>query len=84
MGPSRQEYWSGVPLPSPYIYIYIGFPGSSDGKESTCNAGDLVRSLGWEDPLEKGTYTHMYTYIQLNHFAVQQKLTQHSKSMILQ
>ena len=27
-----------------YIYIYIeygGFPGGSDGKESTCNAGDL-------------------------------------------
>jgi len=23
MGSSRQEYWSGVPLPSPYIYIYI-------------------------------------------------------------
>ena len=72
----------------------VGFPGGSDGKESTCNAGDLglipglgksagewigyplqcswaspvaqlvknlpamretwVRSLGWEDPLEKG------------------------------
>ena len=25
----------------------------STGKESTCNAGDWVRSLGWEDPLEK-------------------------------
>ena len=24
--------------------------GSSDGKESTCNAGDLVLSLGQEDP----------------------------------
>ena len=23
MGFSRQEYWSGVPLPSPYIYIYF-------------------------------------------------------------
>ena len=23
MGFSRQEYWSGVPLPSPYTYIYI-------------------------------------------------------------
>ena len=22
------------------------------------NAGDPVRSLGWEDPLEKGTATH--------------------------
>ena len=76
----------------------LGFPGSSAGKESTCNAGDLglipgsgrspgeeigyplqcswaslvaqmvknppamgetwVRSLGWEDPLEKGKAIH--------------------------
>ena len=26
--------------------------------ESTCNVGDLVQSLGWEDPLEKGMATH--------------------------
>ena len=76
----------------------MGLLGSSAGKESTCNSGDLglipglekssgeeigyplqyswaslvaqlvrnlpamqetwVRSLGWEDPLEKGTATH--------------------------
>ena len=24
-----------------YMYIYMGFPGDSVGKESTCNAGDL-------------------------------------------
>ena len=36
----------------------MGFPGRSDSKESPCNAGDLVRSLGWEDPLEKGIVTH--------------------------
>ena len=30
----------------------------SDGKESTCNAGDLSSTLGWEDPLEKGMATH--------------------------
>ena len=46
MGFSRQEYWSGVPLPSPiYVYIYIYThslaPDGSDGKESACNAGDL-------------------------------------------
>ena len=35
-----------------------GFPGGSDGKESACNAGDRVRSLNWEDPLEKGLATH--------------------------
>ena len=31
----------------------VGFLGRSDVKESTCNAGDLVQSLGWKDPLEK-------------------------------
>ena len=30
------------------------FPGGSDSKESSCNAGDLGR----EDPLEKGMTTH--------------------------
>ena len=34
------------------------FPGGSDGKESTCNAGDLGLSLGREDSLEKGMATH--------------------------
>ena len=78
--------------------LYLGFPDSSAGKESACNAGDhgsipgsgsspgegkgyplqyywaslvaqlgknppamwetWVRSLGWEDPLEKGKTTH--------------------------
>ena len=36
----------------------MGFPGSSAGKESTCNVGDLGLSLGWEDPLEKEMGTH--------------------------
>ena len=36
----------------------LGFPGGSDSKESACSEGDLVRSLGWEDPLEKGMATH--------------------------
>ena len=36
----------------------MGFPGGSDGKESTCNAGDLVPPLGWEGPLEKRMATH--------------------------
>ena len=34
------------------------FPGGSDGKESTCNAGNLGLILGWEDPLEKEMATH--------------------------
>ena len=35
-----------------------GFPGGSGGKEPSCSAGDLIRSLGWEDPLEEGLATH--------------------------
>ena len=35
-----------------------GLPGSSGGEESDCNAGDLVQSLGWEDPLEEGMAAH--------------------------
>ena len=34
------------------------FPGGSDGKEPTCNAGDGVRTLDGEDPLEKRMATH--------------------------
>ena len=36
----------------------MGFPGGSDSKESACNAGDQVRSLGQKDPLQKGMATH--------------------------
>ena len=36
----------------------MGFPNGSDSKESACNAGDLVRSLGLEDPLEKEVATY--------------------------
>ena len=35
----------------------MGFPGGSDSKESTCNAGDLGSILGWEDPLDEGMTT---------------------------
>ena len=36
----------------------LGFPGSSDSKESACNPEDWVPSLGQEDPLEKEMATH--------------------------
>ena len=35
-----------------------GFPGSSDGKESACSAGDLGSIPVLEGPLEKGMETH--------------------------
>ena len=34
-----------------------GFPGGSDGKELPAMQETWVRSLGGEDPLEKGTAT---------------------------
>ena len=40
------------------FYVW-GFPGGSEGKESACNfRRSWVRSLGWEDYLEKGMKTH--------------------------
>ena len=35
-----------------------GFPGSSAGKEYTCNAEDLGSIPGLGDPLEKGQTTY--------------------------
>ena len=35
-----------------------GFPGGSDGKELPAMQETWVRSLGGEDPLEKGKATH--------------------------
>ena len=61
MGFSRQEYWSGVPLPSPIKHTTLhtmGFPGGSAGKESTCNVGNQGSIPGLEDPLEKGKANH--------------------------
>jgi len=36
----------------------LGFPGGSDGKEFTCNAGDIGSIPGQEDPLEKEMVTY--------------------------
>ena len=38
--------------------VFLGFPGGSVHKESTCNVGDLGSIPGLENPLEKGTATH--------------------------
>ena len=37
---------------------YVDFPGDSDGKEPTCNAGEPSSILGLGRPLEKGMATH--------------------------
>ena len=39
-------------------FLALRLPGGSDGKESACNAGVQVQSMGLEDPLEKGMATH--------------------------
>ena len=36
----------------------MGFPGGSVVKNPPANAGDVVPSLGGEDPLEEGMATH--------------------------
>ena len=44
------------------LYIEdMGFLSGSDGKASACNAGDQVRSLGWEDHLEMQITTQSST-----------------------
>ena len=51
-----QEYWSGQPIPSP---ANLPDPGIKP-RSSALQADSLptVRSLGWEDALEKGMATH--------------------------
>ena len=55
-----------------FSLVFLGFPGGSVYKESTCNAGDLglipglgnlgwetwAESLIWKDALEEGMATH--------------------------
>ena len=40
------------------VVMYVAFSGGPDGKESACDDGDQVQSLGQEDPLEKEMATH--------------------------
>ena len=56
MGFSRQEYWSGVPLPSPRCW---DFPGGPVVKNLLANAGDQGLIPGGEDPMswEQGEAT---------------------------
>ena len=73
MGFSRQEFWSGLPFPSsgdlPNSGIEPGSPTFQGDALTSETPGKLVknlpamletwvRSLGWEDPLEKGKDTH--------------------------
>ena len=53
------QYRGSGKLPGTFIQIsrsYRGFPGSSGGKESACNAGDLGSILGSRRSIEEGIY----------------------------
>ena len=60
MGSSRQEYWSGLPFPSPGDLPDPGIKSASPAlqlvaqmvKHLPAIRETWVRSLGWEDPLE--------------------------------
>ena len=41
-----------------HVYTYMGFPGSSAGKESACNMGDLGSIPGLERSPGGGQATH--------------------------
>ena len=49
----RKIDWRSDRLPTP---VFFGIPHGSAGKAACSNVG--VQSLGWEDPLEKGTATY--------------------------
>ena len=54
----RQIRWSDIYISLRIFHSLLwatvkGFPGGSDGNESTCNAGDLVQSLDWKDSLRR-------------------------------
>jgi len=55
---SRQEYWSGLPFPSPIIRPSLVV---QTVKRLAAMWETRVRSLGREDPLEKGMATHPNT-----------------------
>ena len=38
--------------------LHMTWQWNTNDKESACNVGDWVQSLGWEDPLEKRMATH--------------------------
>ena len=56
---SRKIHWRRDRLPTP---VFLGFPGGSDGKESTCNVGNLgsIPGLG-RSPGEGNGYPIQYS-----------------------
>ena len=44
-----------------YIYVYMGYPGGSNGRESACNAKDPGLIPGSESSPEEGNGNHSST-----------------------
>ena len=55
---NRRHQRKDPELSGHYVFVYEGFPGGSDSKESACNAETWVWSQDWEDRLEEGMTTH--------------------------
>ena len=70
---SRQEFWSGLPFPSPGDFLDSG----KETRSPTLQADSLLLA-------QTGKPERIFVNIQLIHFAIQQKLTQHCKATILQ
>ena len=51
----REDPWRRDRLPTP---VFFGFPGGSEGKESTCNVGDLGSIPGLGRSPEGGMAVH--------------------------
>ena len=54
----KAKEFGSIPRSDKSLNWPLGFSGGLDCKESACNAGDQLRFLGQEDPLEKGMATH--------------------------
>ena len=68
MGFSRQEYWSGVPLPSLiYILLYITYITNKDVTFNTVNYTQYFVITNKEKESEKEyIYKHTYTWVQFS------------------
>ena len=93
MGSSRQEYWSGVPLPSrnsqgslPQTICKIESQREFAEGRRELKPSDLcqARGVGWGKRWEGVSRGMQHVYLWLTHVHVWQKLTQYCKAIILQ
>ena len=66
IGFSRQEYWSGVPLPSPNEHLYGAYYVLAFGLDNNLQCSDdhlYLRYIFKVYLTHTQTHTHIYTYI---------------------